>query len=212
MIQAIHLTKCYATVATQREQLLTAQEKHVAENRRLSGELGSAKTALLKAESDHNEASRKVESLEKSAKARKTQLNSIHKEKEELEQKNAKLSEKLKDTRRHVIKDFMASNQFSKMSTTWFYDGFVKCKRICTKNFPSIDFAAIEPEDDTASMMEVGDDPEDDASSDPAVETSRGEDLGGKPQTKPAGGQTAIPSSKPSSSNVIHPKANPTQP
>lgn len=129
MIRALHLTKRYTNVATQREQLLTAQEKHVAKNRRLSGELGFTKTARLKAEIDRNEALRKLESLGKAVEARKTQLGVVQKEKEELEQKNAELSEKPKDARRQAIKDFLDSDQFSKMSMTWFYDGFVECSK-----------------------------------------------------------------------------------
>lgn len=87
-------------VAAQRDQLLTAQEKHVAENRRLSGELGFVKTAVLKAEGERNEALRKVGILEKVVESEKAKVSKAQKEKEELERTNAELAEKLKDARR----------------------------------------------------------------------------------------------------------------
>lgn len=75
---------------------------------------------MLKAEGDRNEALRKVGSLEKVVEAERARINKDQKEKEELEQKNAKLAEKLKHTHRPTIKHFMASDEFSKMSITWF--------------------------------------------------------------------------------------------
>lgn len=114
--RALHLTKRYANLVVQRDQLLIAQEKHVAENKGLTGELNSTKMARIKDEGERNEALKKVGNLEKFVETGKAQISSMQKEKEQLEKENAELSEKLKDARRQAIKDFMASDQFNKMS------------------------------------------------------------------------------------------------
>lgn len=86
----------------------------------------------------------------------------------------------------------MASDEFSKMSTTWYFDGFEECKRLCSKKFPSTDFSVVELEDDTTSLVDDGDQVDDTAST-PVGKDPQSRDLGGKPQTISVEGQTSNP-------------------